>query len=745
MTIKRRIKFIWGASKVVRGKWYLGLVGLYERIEGVRDSGLAISVRGLLAWGGVLALLAWVALATAGFWFWQRNPYSVLTYSDALLYPLRRAEIAEKKGQAYIAQGLELVRSEKWFDGVSLLRLGLARYPRDNRARLVLAQFHQLTNQSALALQILTDGLGDEYPGRPYVEAILRLAAAGEDFDAAAAVAAQLLPVAKRQGLALEQRWLVEKRYAALTSAGRHAEALALVESEGSGDMKEERRVLSLLAAGQPAAALAALAEWRAQPGADVKVVCRLEVRAHREAKRLDDMERGLQELRQRSPGDAGALAFGVVQRVMAGLDAPAAAALDDYIFRFGGFGQNLDLVAGALAELGQVSMLRRCIAAARERGFALQALQTQLINAHVGRGEWAEAAQVLAALGPVPPKDPLGKPWRDWMHLLLAAARGGNATAEGELLEMVRSRPWSLEVYRRSADVLQRAEKLESAREIAELGLRGYPVSKSLQTLRAEIQRRLTAQAAAAPVAAADTGREPETVFQQRVDFLVRTKNWSEAAAFIGQVERQEPRPEWLAARAPALRLVQVRIAQGRRDRSELAVSARAFLNGAVTRSTELLEVAQEFHAAGDRQAALALAREISRSTPGFAAAQRALREWEPATGGAAVAAGETAPVARTVGTGSDQAPAPAVLVAQLRERYAAGDTPGLRTAARLLLTGERAAADQALLLVREWAMAGDRAAAELLLKEVFQKHEAYPPARRLQQELNLAGSEKR
>jgi hypothetical protein len=61
------------------------------------------------------------------------------------------------------------------------------------------------------------------------------------------------------------------------------------------------------------------------------------------------------------------------------------------------------------------------------------------------------------------------------------------------------------------------------------------------------------------------------------------------------------------------------------------------------------------------------------------------------------------------------------------------------------LLLTGERAAADQALLLVREWAMAGDRAAAELLLKEVFQKHEAYPPARRLQQELNLAGSEKR
>ena len=104
----RRVKFVWGAAKVIRGRWYLGLVGLYNRREGEWEDGLAISVRGALLWGIVMAGIGWVALATAGFWIWQRNPYAQQTYTDALLYPLRRAEIAEKRGQASIAQGTNI-------------------------------------------------------------------------------------------------------------------------------------------------------------------------------------------------------------------------------------------------------------------------------------------------------------------------------------------------------------------------------------------------------------------------------------------------------------------------------------------------------------------------------------------------------------------------------------------------------------------------------------------------------------
>ena len=43
---RRRIKLVWGAAKVIRGRWYFGLFGLYDRLEGEREGGLAISLRG---------------------------------------------------------------------------------------------------------------------------------------------------------------------------------------------------------------------------------------------------------------------------------------------------------------------------------------------------------------------------------------------------------------------------------------------------------------------------------------------------------------------------------------------------------------------------------------------------------------------------------------------------------------------------------------------------------------------------
>ena len=56
----------------------------------------------------------------------------------------------------------------------------------------------------------------------------------------------------------------------------------------------------------------------------------------------------------------------------------------------------------------------------------------------------------------------------------------------------------------------------------------------------------------------------------------------------------------------------------------------------------------------------------------------------------------------------------------------------------ARLLLTGELTGADKVLEVAREAAAAGDRAAAQHLVKEVLRRHEGYPPARRLQVELD-------
>jgi tetratricopeptide (TPR) repeat protein len=733
MTVPRRIKFIWGASKVVRGKWYLGLFGLYNRREGVREDGIAISGRGLLLWGAGLAGVAWVALATAGFWFWQRNPYSLLTYQDALLYPLRRAAIVEKRGKAYLAEGLDLVRAERWADGANLLRLGLARYPHDPRARLALAQFHQLTNQYARALRTLTEGLGDEYPGREYAQRLVRLTQQGEDFDTGAEWCARLLPLARKPGLDVERRWLVEQRFAALLAAGRPAEALALAEAEDTGDLREERRVLALLDLGRPADALAVLADWRARPGADLKVVHRLAARAYREAGRLDAMELALEELRQRSPADPGALVFGIVQRALAGRHEAAAAALADYVFRFGGFAENLNLAAGALAEAGNLPLLRTCVAAVRERGFPLGPVQIHLLHTLLRHGEWDEAVRLLESLPALTAKDARDRPWREWLAVLLEAARNPSAPAQQALVEFLRGRIWSIDVFRRSAEAMIRGGKIETARQLVDMGIAAYPASKSLQATRTEVKLLEMARTPAQLPAAVSPTRAAEAAFDQRLAYLLRAKLWEEARRHLAQLDGLASPPAWRASREPAIRLAQVRIAQALGERPAMVLAARALLDGSVPRATKLLEVARNLLTAGERDDAIVLAREIVQSTPGFALAQRSLREWDPP------AAGPT--------PGPDRAPLPAAdrpedLLARLRACHTADDIPGLRTAARLFLNGERARAEKVLAIAREWSAAGDRAAADLLIKEVLQRHEDFPPARRLQQELGPGGT---
>ena len=61
--------------------------------------------------------------------------------------------------------------------------MGLARYPRDIRGRLLLAQYYLLAGQRPMAMNLLVQGLTDEYPGRAYLEDLFGAAEEGGDFD----------------------------------------------------------------------------------------------------------------------------------------------------------------------------------------------------------------------------------------------------------------------------------------------------------------------------------------------------------------------------------------------------------------------------------------------------------------------------------------------------------------------------------------------------------------------------------
>lgn len=120
----RRIKFIWGASRVIRGQWLLGLVGRYDRGDGRRWEGLAFSVRGMLLWGLGLGVASYFSGAAAVHAVRSRSPYNLVRYTDVLLWPVQRARMRELTGRAFLAEGLVDLRVKRYAEGIRRLRIG---------------------------------------------------------------------------------------------------------------------------------------------------------------------------------------------------------------------------------------------------------------------------------------------------------------------------------------------------------------------------------------------------------------------------------------------------------------------------------------------------------------------------------------------------------------------------------------------------------------------------------------------
>ncbi len=632
-----RIKFIWGAGRVIRGRWYLGLFGFYDRVEGEPDSGLAISLRGVLAWGAACGALAYVGAATALHSVWQRNPHNLLTYTDALLYPLRRQEISEKKGRAFIAQGQEWFLEKKYQDAAAMLRHGLARYPGDLEARITLAQFHAMANQRAQAIKVLEEGLGAAaYPGRRYVEALVTAAAAADDHARIVEVTGRLLAPTAPAGAQGDERWLRERRFAALLALGRHEDALKLGEQAGATDLGLEQQVIALLEMKRSDRALALLARAEAGGGMDAAVVARLKVRVHRESGRLEEMAAALAELRALNPADPAPLVYAVVQRAMAGQAQEAAAALQDFVFRFGGTLENLVLLAEPLAEVRAVALLELALAAARERGYPLARFQSLLLQAHAMRGDWTAAAQVLAEIA-VPVREPQAATlWREWMQRLIEVGRAPSDAAQLALIDFLRGRPWPVAMFRQTVDALRISGRDSAVRDVIALAARVFPGSAwvreetaKLPAVRAETPGDLSPGRRRFEL---DEASRDEVAYWEKLDALVAQRQWEPADEAIRAALATRPPPDWLPRREPDLRLGQIAVALGRQDKAALITAARLYLNGDEHRAQHVFVLAERAADGEAKENAVALLREILRRTPEFAEASGLLRRLQPA-----------------------------------------------------------------------------------------------------------------
>lgn len=630
-----RIKFIWGGAKVVPGTWYFGLLGLYRRTEGKHRTGFVISVRGLVIWVASAIPLLWLAGFTALYFLWQANPYSHLEYTDALLYPFRREEISRKKGQAFIAQGTDLWREKKYVNAANLLRQGLARNPQALPPRLLLAQYSILLGRNAEALSILQQGLTTEYPGRSYLQTLLDLSERMEDFQTARRLCERFRKTPNLP--AAERGWIDGRYYGALLAAGRTEEALALANTGDDSSAWSERRVVALLALGRMEEAGKVVEAWLARPASDREAALRLSARVHREMKQFDQMERALDEYRRLQPALPAPAVYGVVQRSMAGLDKKAAAALEDYFFYFGGSAANLQLVATPVAEINDRPLLDRCVAVAAEQGYDAAPFQMLQLLMALRRGDAAAAAQIFARMPAPKSTDTLAVVSRDWLQRVIEAAISPSEPAQLALQEAMRNRLWPLPRYAQTIEVMRRAGRLKTARELAARAVALFPASERTQATLKELEQELAAQASAeAANIAANAPQDQaallnEKVFFNRLTDAVRAEKWSDADDLIRTIHRQATPPQWLASREEDIQLVQVRIARSRGATIELVNSAKLYLTADLRRSAKLLELAREFHAAGDKESAITLVKEIVKRSPDFALARRTLTEWQP------------------------------------------------------------------------------------------------------------------
>lgn len=144
------------------------------------DGSIEISMR----WGRLLAAFCalgvalWLTL-TAGLYilYKYKKEYDAISYTDVLLFPVKRAEIREKMGNYHVKTGIQLLNEGEVRDGLRLIRLGVARAPSNLEGRLIVAAlFESALKRPDRAADMLLQGL--EYGGiddTPYLKQTLQL------------------------------------------------------------------------------------------------------------------------------------------------------------------------------------------------------------------------------------------------------------------------------------------------------------------------------------------------------------------------------------------------------------------------------------------------------------------------------------------------------------------------------------------------------------------------------------------
>ena len=642
---------VWDMPVVPAGQWHWGLLNLKkkrpkagpdakalspEELEAFGEHAPHLSFRGLILWSLGFACLGY--FLAAGYIHQRleaRYPKIELSYLDIAL-PTRWSGLNQKRGVALIAQGRELLTSEKVADGFSLLRQGLARTPEDFSARLLVARIYTGIRMMPQAIKLLRDGFVFGYPGRPYLGTKLGLLSATDQSE----VALECVKTARTLFAALpeserppgDQRFLDESLADALKAAGRDEEAEHHVTSAFAADDIFRLKFLTQLHLNSAPRESARLAEtWAALQPENPEPLCVLVV-SLREAQDLKAMDAALDRLSRLNPARPDALLYRVVQDHLVGRREAARASLERLFFRHGGTLDFYKVVCTSLLGTGYLEGFDLVEADLRERGLSLHPVLWARVKAAAERSDWPgllrQIDQLRAAPGPKLVRDE--NSYLETMHRLANACLDGGSGTQRSLVEIIGDNPGALPLYKLVLNALLEAGQPQTARQILVLAEGPFPDSRSLRDFRVRIDTALAASATSAPLLASTsssvgTWADFQTRFQERLATAP-----AEALALFSEVRRAQP--DWLEEHRSELEALELPLRARGDDPLLLQLLVRAVLSRDSRAPGTLLPLAREIHPSSPANARLIL-KETLRLHPENEDALALQRLWEPAT----------------------------------------------------------------------------------------------------------------
>ena len=656
----KKIRFVWSTPALPDGRWRLGVLNLQRIPDPARPStlpagalpsywkkylhhALHLSVRGLLAWGALAAVVAY--FAGAALLLRRRetaNPHNRVSYAD-LVNPARWPRLDRLRGEGLALHGRALLRRGEFTSGFGLLRLGLEKNPDDHATRLEVARLYAALRLRAQAEKLLLDGVSRGYPGRDYLQFAFALASDADrpaDWVALARLARERFDAlsGSRRDPA-ESLWLDQQTVKALRADDRHPEALALVEDRypETHAFRREIAILHHLDVGRPSEA-AGLAESWAAASSKAPEPLRLLVRARREAGDFAAMDAALQRLRALDPAKPEPLLYALAQTLLAGRREAARAALDELVFRHGSGAGVYAPAAAVLVEMKDAEALGRLETELRERGLPLRPVLQARLQLAVALRDWREvlarADAVRADRGPAPTDTQSA--WLETVTRLARACLDGASGTQASLVEAVTDHPGTLRLYRLLLEALLDSGRAATARQILTLAEGPYQNARSVAGLRSRIEAALAA--AAAPAEESASAPAPEQPGLESFESLaaafadrIRKNDTSGALALLASVRRL--RPDWFSAAEPRLDSLELPVRARGDDPLRLQLLARSALARDGDAADRLLALAREIAAEDPalRPNALLLLKEIVRRSTGHAETLAQIAEWEP------------------------------------------------------------------------------------------------------------------